>query len=399
MRITEIKEGQVVKNYKELCELLGEKPKPSGSNSQKAHIKKFERYFEYTKEGHKYIIAKIYDKKKKKEDNRGGNNKVFVDDFEKIMVYSLYHNKNHKNNTCKMVASKGKLLKLTHMVNTNYDYYKYNIKELSKILNIDNAIIEDFYNFTNKKLYDTIDRNLLRLRMSKVIDYNKSKIVLVREVTDIKTNELNEVIIKANGEVEANVEVNHRIATDEERKLILEYEKEVLKELGCKNEVEAYLKGMWKNFKNLVEKELLVNGTNIIYYYNGYDIVWSRKVINDLYKEYFSDNEDIKQELTNVNDNMIKSVNKSTKARHTKAINQLPNTNIDNKYKFKQLELQASENYIEDSEQITMTVIYEGAEKYDKSKSKVSNESMIGDTHDFEVEVYDLLDEKDEFEF
>ena len=72
MRITEIKEGQVVKNYKELCELLGEKPKPSGSNSQKAHIKKFERYFEYTKEGHKYLITKIYDKKKKKEDNRGG---------------------------------------------------------------------------------------------------------------------------------------------------------------------------------------------------------------------------------------------------------------------------------------------------------------------------------------
>lgn len=83
MRIENLHEGQVVKNYKSLCEILNVEARKSGSNSHKAQLKDFNRYFEFEKQGHKYIIKNIYDKPKDKIDNRsnniGGNNLKYKD--------------------------------------------------------------------------------------------------------------------------------------------------------------------------------------------------------------------------------------------------------------------------------------------------------------------------------
>ena len=83
MRIENLHEGQIVKNYKELCEILNVEARKSGSNSHKAQHKEFNRYFEFEKQGHKYIIKNIHDKPKDKIDNRsnniGGNNLKYKD--------------------------------------------------------------------------------------------------------------------------------------------------------------------------------------------------------------------------------------------------------------------------------------------------------------------------------
>lgn len=58
MDLDNIKSNMVVKNYKEMCLILGEKT--TDGNSKKAQLKEWERYFDYEKQGHKFIIKEIY---------------------------------------------------------------------------------------------------------------------------------------------------------------------------------------------------------------------------------------------------------------------------------------------------------------------------------------------------
>ena len=60
--------GQVFKNYKDLCETIGE-PVKEGS-SKRAQLKEWNRFFEYDKQGYKFIITDIYDEPKEKIDDK-----------------------------------------------------------------------------------------------------------------------------------------------------------------------------------------------------------------------------------------------------------------------------------------------------------------------------------------
>lgn len=60
------------KNYKVLCEVLGEPVKKSG-NSRDSQLKEWSRYFNFEKQGHKIIVTEIYSKPKPKQDGRATN--------------------------------------------------------------------------------------------------------------------------------------------------------------------------------------------------------------------------------------------------------------------------------------------------------------------------------------
>lgn len=60
--------GMVVKNYKELCNLLGQEIK--NGKSKKYQLEEFSRYFDWEKSGQKFIITDIYDTPLTKEDKR-----------------------------------------------------------------------------------------------------------------------------------------------------------------------------------------------------------------------------------------------------------------------------------------------------------------------------------------
>ena len=70
-----LKQGQVIKNYKELCKIL-DMPIAAG-NSKILQLKELKRYCKYKKDGNKIIIAEIYDKPLPKIDFRmlGNNNR------------------------------------------------------------------------------------------------------------------------------------------------------------------------------------------------------------------------------------------------------------------------------------------------------------------------------------
>ena len=85
MKIENLKEGLIVKNYKEMCLLLGEEERTG--NSKISQLKEWKRHFGFYKEGNKFIITEIYDEPKNKEDGRSeGNNKNGLKKYNNLKI-------------------------------------------------------------------------------------------------------------------------------------------------------------------------------------------------------------------------------------------------------------------------------------------------------------------------
>lgn len=338
MKIENLKVGMTIKNYKELCLLLGVEVK--SGNTKIAQHKEFERYFNYKKQGNKYLITEIHSIVKDKKDKRGGNNKVYQEDFEKLMICTLYKNKKEE-----MLLSKGAIFKVMNLCNENYILGRSNIPKLSKILELPQKSIYEFYDTNGSKLTDIIERNLKSMRRKSLLIFENVMSVATYK-TLIATNGMNEPIIK-NGKLIYDTKLVYREATKQEKQVILQYEEEVKNELGAIDNKEVFLMGKWKEYKKLVEQKLKDNNVNIQFYYDSYKLTWNNLQIEKVYKELEFDSEDILK--NNLNGNVIKSIEKSTKTRHTKSVNKVDKLEVD---MFRSLE-----GYIHEQIKITNTLI------------------------------------------
>lgn len=81
------------KGYKELCILVNEKPLKSGSNSYKAQLKRWARYFKMEKgRGRSLVILDIYDEPLPIEDGRkNGNRNIYLKYIETILLKYIYY--------------------------------------------------------------------------------------------------------------------------------------------------------------------------------------------------------------------------------------------------------------------------------------------------------------------
>lgn len=61
LNVSKLEVGMVVNNYAEMCRLLEESPCDSRGNAKKAQLSRWERYFEWQKDGQKFVITDIYD--------------------------------------------------------------------------------------------------------------------------------------------------------------------------------------------------------------------------------------------------------------------------------------------------------------------------------------------------
>lgn len=82
-----IREGDMFKNYKEICKAMREVPLEG--NSKKAQLRSWETRFRWHNEGHKYVIDEVYKKRKKKVDDRGGNHAGNIELFMPYVVCLL----------------------------------------------------------------------------------------------------------------------------------------------------------------------------------------------------------------------------------------------------------------------------------------------------------------------
>lgn len=202
-------EGLVIKNYNELCNMLG--LDNTRGNTKKANLKNIQRFCEFDKVGQKFVIKKIFDSPREKADKRiNGNNSIYVTLIETILLdYFIRKNQRTLNFT------KKELWEELGMVSPNYATNMSRKSFLAELQEIDNRTrqwhIDKAYSNSRKRLNDITRSALKSLKGRKLIDYRDDVIV-------------------------ACVNKNYfEITKDWQIEKILQCEKEALNELGCKN--------------------------------------------------------------------------------------------------------------------------------------------------------------------
>jgi hypothetical protein len=137
MNTENLKKGQKIKNYKEMCKILNEKEK--SGNSKQAQIKEWERYFSYKKQGYTFIVTDIY-KQEKPKPPRADN--VYLRLLETVLMNKLSLEEDFMVNFSKL-----KLYEYVGFTNINYTAEQ-------KIINSFIGEVADKYSITQEQAKD-----------------------------------------------------------------------------------------------------------------------------------------------------------------------------------------------------------------------------------------------------
>lgn len=272
MDLSKLQEGMVIKNYKELCGLLGVEIQTG--KSKQAQLKLFQNAVKYTQNGHSFKIIEISNnlesfnnqvdiKSKRKEIN-------YIGDIELLVMNLL---SNIDNDT--LIISKSKILRELYMVNHNYHECKKRTTKLSNYLNIDTLLINEWYDSTSSMLKRNLEKSLCNLENNSLIRWNK--VVMVCEQIPLIPNIQPHIIIDEHDEEVVQYVINSecnsyfRISTKEERLFIMDIETEFKNALGLYNDNELVAIGQYDNMKEYVNSKLLER-YNISFYYDAYEI-------------------------------------------------------------------------------------------------------------------------------
>lgn len=279
-----LKIGQVVKNYKELCALLGEEFK-QGGDSRKAQLKEFARYFEWEKSGQKFLITDIYDTPLPKEDGR--NKGKYVKCIEIILLNYLSKQKGYT-----YTLSKKKWWELLGMVNRKYD----NVSQ-EELLEIDPVItkfeIRQYYQRCNKKLEEILFSALRSLSSRKLIDWGIETVIVTR----------------------IQGKTHFRVANEFEKKMILRAERYVLhKIMHLEKMFNVFAKQKQDEFYRLVN-EILEDSLDKDwqYYYKQVKIIYNHDQVIEAIP-------DIEAELRKLelNDKVVNALNEHAEEKYRK---------------------------------------------------------------------------------
>lgn len=363
MDISNIKEGDIFKNYKEICKVLGEKEK--GGKSKQYQLKEWERYFEYEKQGHKFKIVKIYDKPKEKEDLRSDNGiSIYIEDIERLILDLLTQDKNNGQ----LFLSRSMLLKELKMINDNYSYYRNNKPTLSKFTNISLEEINEFYELSNSTLKTNLETALSRLRKQSLIYWTYALTVCFLD-TKIETTETGEIkaykhtykneqgeIITEFTTAKPKQNITYRKANKREIQIILDIEKETLKEFNCNSKSELYRQGKIEDYYKIVQDKLF-DKTNIIYYYNSYEIIYNDRHIKEKLKELELEEHNKIIRQTYLNNQIINTLNSNAQKRHEKTLSKYLKNGFGNQNLNKKDEMRINENYVNNQKSLSETLI------------------------------------------
>lgn len=257
-----IKQDQVIKNYKELCELLEIKPTTS-SIQRERQLEEIQQYCKFEKQGHKFIIKEIYNKPSiSLNDLSKAKNAKYIKLVANILVEYLY-----KNPTELQQVPLIKLFTILGITNSNYSSANRYRKELSQLYDIQSASIQYFFSNTRNEFKKVVERCLNNLQNRRVMNWNRCVIVVDNK---------NETVYKAD---------------EEKQKIIINKEKDILQEMKYMNMYQLMQnKKDFKKFNDRVHKELGFS------YYYAYDLIIGDIALEIEYKNVQRD----KQELNNL---------------------------------------------------------------------------------------------------
>lgn len=222
--------GMTIKNYKVLCELLGQQEKSGKSRTYQ--LEDFKRYFDWEKSGQAFIITDIYDAPLTKEDKRRlGNNSIYVQCIEVILLQYLSKQEGFTRTFTKRMW--WEMLGIT-----NHKYGRLPEKQLE---NLDYTItqyeIRHFYQRCNKKLEQILFSALNSLKNRKLIMYKIQTVIV---------------------EYDENGKEKYFLAMDDDEKKILQAERHVL------HNVMGYDK-MFQVFLRFKQAEFYQKVNNLLY--------------------------------------------------------------------------------------------------------------------------------------
>lgn len=206
-----LKEGNTY-TYKQMCELLGI-TYYSGGTSKDAQLKTIQRCICIEKKAKgRYLVKKYY--KVPLPTDLGNEDNLGANTYGNMFLLSMI-NYIEENNYWELLDREGYLYfsrpylyEQMKMCNENYKSYKYNRKTLAEEYKMDIDIIHDFYDY---------NENLFKGNLSKA-----SKNLYNRRLA----------IIDEKCMVIVDINENHRLATEKEKSLILDCEKEALQEMN-----------------------------------------------------------------------------------------------------------------------------------------------------------------------
>lgn len=363
MKIENLKEGMILKNYKELCRVL--EIEPIGGRKKQLRMKDLERYVELYKEGNKIIINKIFEEVMPKVDNRSkGNNVKYADDIEYLMLTLLNKFKLAKDE--KIGFSKNFLYSYCGLSNDNYKLVKGNTLKFSQLIDMPVQTINECFDYTNNRMLKTLQSALNRMKKQSLITWgNGYNMVMI--------NDDNEQYLK--------------VATIEDEKHILSIERSIMKDMGAENKRLIFTGGQWDTFKSKANDELKRIYPNLYYYYDNICFNYNNEDIKQILSTY--ENKKDASKIT-VNNKFSKSLDGTIKRRHEKA-KTISSNDILNNYK-------RSEEYPSDQRKIKDVIVKHDSEKvdlkikYNKTKVKSLQKKFYDKYSD---ETYEQLDFND----
>lgn len=200
INVSNLREGMEVKNYKEMCRLLGEQEE--AGNTKAAQVKRWARCFAFVRVGQKYVIGEIYEapKVKRKE------NSAYRTNIEMLLAYELSQKEGYASS-----YTRPELYTVLGMVKENFKYYDnpWAKKQIAE-RGIPEWQVLKFKTRIRKKLYDILDSALKSMKHRNLLDYSEQR-VIVESVDGERV---------------------HREAVAWELRRIQEIERDVLKEMG-----------------------------------------------------------------------------------------------------------------------------------------------------------------------
>lgn len=263
--LSQIEEGMIIKNYKELCSLLN-LPICTGCSKQ-TQLREISRYIDIlkTENNNSYIVLEIYDNPI--PSNVKSKYTQFIQDI--LLNYLAEENKHV------IYLNKNELIRILGLANNKYIEYK---KDKDKLLRIaDDYNISEFYKRCDAKILSILESSLKSLKKRLLLDYSDA----------YKIYYLN----SHNG-------YDYKIADIEEHRYILDVKKRVLNELGLHSEYQVYINNhlkdkYYKRINEIVEDEMCWEGI-----FQCYQIIYNQHhIVKELSDERYRLNHEVKKAI------------------------------------------------------------------------------------------------------
>lgn len=292
--------GMVVRNYKEMCKILGQEV--YGGDSKKAQLKEWARYFLWEKKGQKFIILDIYDEPLSKEDGRKNKN-IYVQYIEVILMKILSKQRDINK---PFYITTNQLWKLLGMINNNYK--NISLDELNDKIpdyTVSSFDMKKFYQRCNQRLREILFSSLNRLEDRALIKYDIETVIVFQD-------EEGELVYKP--------------ANDLQKKNILKAEKKALLDMKLESKQHAYAKFRETEFFERVNA-YLYEWYEWDYTFNRIKIIYNKcDVLETVYRDEMklkNDFEVMKLQRLGLNDRVVEALYKNAQVmaenRHKKA--------------------------------------------------------------------------------